>query len=128
MKALNLMYVAVGFAVARWIFQRKPEPMLASDPVQRFAPLPAVNVTLVGAREPRCSPLRLHARPGRIPFPEVDLSCLSDVASMNSRRPLDSYFLLLSRQECPRHTNLPLVTLVGYLDLRSVTVAVSAAK
>jgi len=37
MKALNLMYVAVGFAVARWIFQRKPEPAaVAPDPVQRF--------------------------------------------------------------------------------------------
>jgi len=36
MKALNLMYVAVGFAVARWIFQRKPAPVLAADPVQRF--------------------------------------------------------------------------------------------
>jgi hypothetical protein len=36
MKALNLMYVAVGFAVARWIFQRKPETLAATDPVQRF--------------------------------------------------------------------------------------------
>jgi hypothetical protein len=36
MKALNIVYVAVGFAVARWIFQRKPAPSLATDPVQKF--------------------------------------------------------------------------------------------
>ena len=36
MKALSLMYVAVGFVVARWVFQRKPEPVLAVDPVQKF--------------------------------------------------------------------------------------------
>jgi len=37
-KALNFVYVAVGFAIARWIFQRGPvpAPVGATDPVQRF--------------------------------------------------------------------------------------------
>jgi len=35
-KALNFVYVAVGFAIARWIFQRVPAPVGATDPVQRF--------------------------------------------------------------------------------------------
>jgi hypothetical protein len=34
MKMLNLFYAAVGFAVARWMFQRKP--MAVADPVTRF--------------------------------------------------------------------------------------------
>jgi hypothetical protein len=32
MKLLNVLYVAVGFAVARWIFHRKP----VTDPVAQL--------------------------------------------------------------------------------------------
>ena len=33
-KWMHLCYVALGFAVARWIFRRQPAPV--SDPVARF--------------------------------------------------------------------------------------------
>jgi hypothetical protein len=34
MKLVHFCYVALGFAVARWIFKR--EPFAMADPVQRF--------------------------------------------------------------------------------------------
>ncbi len=34
MKLLNVCYVALGIAVARWIFKR--QPMAVADPVTRF--------------------------------------------------------------------------------------------
>ncbi len=34
MKLLNVCYVALGIAVARWIFKR--QPMAITDPVTRF--------------------------------------------------------------------------------------------
>jgi hypothetical protein len=34
MKLLNVCYVALGYAVARWLFRREPVPI--SDPVSRF--------------------------------------------------------------------------------------------
>jgi hypothetical protein len=34
MKIVHLCYAALGFAVARWIFNREPMPMV--DPVTRF--------------------------------------------------------------------------------------------
>jgi hypothetical protein len=34
MKLLQFCYVALGFAVARWIFKRQPTPVV--DPVTRF--------------------------------------------------------------------------------------------
>ncbi len=34
MKLLNVCYVALGIAVARWIFKR--QPMAVTDPVTRF--------------------------------------------------------------------------------------------
>ena len=33
-KLIHLCYAAVGFAIARWIFNRQPVPL--SDPVSRF--------------------------------------------------------------------------------------------
>jgi len=34
MKVMHLCYAAIGFAVARWIFRRRPVPVV--DPVTRF--------------------------------------------------------------------------------------------
>lgn len=34
MKLLHVCYVALGFAVARWLFHREPVPV--TDPVSRF--------------------------------------------------------------------------------------------
>jgi hypothetical protein len=34
MKVVNLVYVALGFAVARWVFHRRALPI--ADPVMRF--------------------------------------------------------------------------------------------
>jgi hypothetical protein len=34
MKLMNFCYVALGIAVARWIFKRQPVPV--TDPVTRF--------------------------------------------------------------------------------------------
>jgi hypothetical protein len=36
MKLVYVCYAALGYAVARWIFQRQPVPVAVMDPVSRF--------------------------------------------------------------------------------------------
>ena len=55
MKLVYVCYAALGYAVARWIFQRQPVPVDGSGHALSFL-WPAVRACDLGRAAPRCVP------------------------------------------------------------------------